>query len=297
MRKKLTLCMYLLIGLLQCGCSREHMTAEFSEKESCNPDDIDVEEKGQLHDIEVSEEVSAHEYRSNPFGVMEEDKERTRFGVYFLYGEEKEKVQEKWNTICELDDVEQAQMVTNCEGTISINCSDINPEYFKYCISLNSECEQIYKKYGMPVRTHVYAVDGIDKTALCMYRRVEASQYEGWDREEWTFYAEENSEFQIEYIDKLGDVQNHSIVIEEILDIPPWYLDYEWTNTECIILMPEDKYAGIFGEDISGKNIRGLFGSESFYIKSREGKREKLEKEVERTGIDCTSNRGYLKEE
>ena len=212
------------------------MTADFSENESANSHELEVVEREQLQQIEVEEETLVHEYRSNPFGVLEEDKERTRFGVFFLYGEEKKSIQKKWNLICDMDDVEQAQMVTNLEGTISINSSDINPDYFKYCIGLNPECEQMYKKDGMPVRAHVYAVDGIDKVALCMFRRTENSQYEGWNRGEWTFYAEERgivgAAASAVLLERLLKLLSGATKIKFVL---PW--DYMWIGLCCVVVV------------------------------------------------------------
>lgn len=296
MKKHFSILLCILLCTVLGGCTRQPMTAEYSEEENT----IDY---GELHgedsgEVQMAEGTTAHEYRSNPFGETDPMDVCNRFKVYFDSNEPKEDIEKKWDSICNLPSVSRTELVTNTEGRFFVKLEDVNPSFIEFIVDDgDTERMERLKEKGKEIRAHIYATDDVEQVTMCMCRMTKECAEKEWNSEQWSFYIEENDEIELLFSDWLGEEQVRKIKVEKIEDTLPWYLNWGFSNYDCNLLIPEKEYREWFGEDHNGKNIRGLFGCEFFYAQSVDGMKDELEKDLRKIGVHELSNAGFLKEE
>lgn len=181
-----------------------------------------------------------------------------RFKVYFDSNEPKEDVEKKWDSICNLSSVSRTELVTNTEGRFFVNLEDVNPSFVEFYVDGEADIMERLKEKGKEIRAHIYATDDVEQVTMCVCRMTKECAEKEWNSEQWSFYIEENDEIELLFSDWLGDEQVRKIKVEKIADRLPWYLNWEFSNYDCNLLIPEKEYREWFGEDHNGKNIRGL---------------------------------------
>lgn len=292
----------ILALLMLCGCGREHITVEYSEKDNITDDagnDNNVSEKtdmGEDRDSSQGAKNDNGEYRINKYGIIEPEDECTRFIVYFPYTDSKNDRMEKWSSICNLSGVERTELLTGTEASFCVKPDNINPKYYDYYVDGDEEIKKTIDERGLYIRAHIYTANDVEGVTLFMCRKAQESLKDGWNVEEWPFRIEKNEQLELEYVDWLGDDKKHVITVDNISDRAAWYLDYERDNTTCNILMSNELYKEIFGEDHDGKNIDGLYGHESFIVQSSTNMKDAVKEAIMDNGAEEISN-SFFKEE
>lgn len=299
MKKTFFLLLCISIVLMLSGCERESMTAEYAEEtEDVNgesEDDIEDEYEDDFQDMEDSS--SNYVFRDNYFREIEPDEIRTRFQVCFPRYTSKEEKEDIWKEICNYPEVKRTQVATETVGQIFMDINKIHPDYYKLYVEDADEA-MIQSRGFIDFMVYIFTSSDVKENILSMRHDIKDNPMGLWLKEKWPIYVEEQDELEIRYSDEKGEIQTYKITIEKISDDIPWYLDYQWSSDVCILLVPEDTYKEIFGMDEDGENMSTLFGHETYYIDSKKGERENLEKKVSAlTGDYDMGSSGYLMEE
>lgn len=277
------------------GCARERITVE--KQETLDEEAEEAEQAEQAVRAVSTSTVEAHEYMENKIRDLEPEEECTRIECYFPYDEKTDSKEGKWEKIAALPEVERAVVVTEGLGRVLIPLEKVNPDYYEYYIKGGADETLIQKKGWMEFRVHFYACPDIKAIQLGCFHASKQWQEKGdWRKEVWPLYIEEGESLELLYNrDDEEEECSREITIEKVSDEIPWYLDFSWTNSACIITMPEDVYKELMGQDKTGVNLSGLTGNERYYLECKSGQREKVEQKVKELGIKEVSNPGYLK--
>ena len=299
MKKTFFLLLCISIVLMLSGCERESMTAEYVEEtEDVNGElEDDIEDQYEDDSQDLEDTSSNYEFRDNHFREIEPDEIRTRFQAYFPPDTFKEERESIWNEICSCPEVKRTQVVTETTGQLLMDINKVHPDYYQ--LRLEDADENVIKSRGfIDFMIFIYTTSDVKENILSMRHDIKDNPMGLLLKEKWPIYVEEQDKLEIRYTDQLGKSQTHNITVEKISDDIPWYLDYQWTSDVCVLLLPENRYKEIFGMDEDGENMSALFGYETYYIDSKKGERENLEKKViELTGCSDIGSCGYLMEE
>ena len=301
MKKLSGLVFGILIALVLCSCSRERIAIEEKadktddSTEWISEDNTEDSEKEEYH-ASNNEEEAPVKFRTNLYGEIDPPEECSKLYVAFNKAESKETVARKWNDICNLPGIKRTKVVTGNGGTFFAEMNKVNPSYLEYYVDGDEEIRKFVEENGLEFSVTLYASDDADEITMCMWRNtIEACH---WKVEEWPFYIEENDVINLRYNDWLGDLQYRDITIQKIISTPPWYLNRPFDNTKCMIIIPDEQYREMFGEDHYNNKIRGLEGGlEWFYVQCEEGKTDEVRKKIEQMGVYEVGNVGFFKED
>lgn len=290
--KRIYTCAVVMALILLSACSRERITLEYAET-----DYEQGKEEWQDNDENNGNSISSDlKFMKNPFYELENEQENTIYQAYFETEDLADKRKEIWDGICSLPGVERVQTTTVYSGNLRINLKNIHPEYYKRTVN-NGYDENLLNERGyLDIRVYVYTSPDIEKNTLSMFHRAK-EESDWWDIEEWPLYVEENTDVELIYADASAGSITSTVTIESITEQLPWYLNYSWSNNEAVLLLKEEEYSKIYGEDRDGRNISNLFGFERYYVDCKQGCQEEIEKKMLEFGTAEVSRAGYLKVE
>ena len=294
--KSISIIMYLCFftTVFLAGCARERITVE--QPETSAEEEAGEEAANEVHAVSTST-VEVHDYMENKFRELESEAECTRIECFFPFDEEAASKEKKWEEISSLPEVEKAVIVTEGLGTTHIPLDKVNPDYYEYLVKQGSE-EALIQQYGyVEFNVHFYTSSEMKQNTLGCWHQVKNRVKEsgGWFQPVWPFYIEKGESIELLYNDRNEVNHSKDLVIDKVSDEIPWYLDFAWPNTECILMLTNDKFEELMGKDEKGVNLSSLAGNERYYLTCKRGQRKKLEEKVKKLGIKEVSNPGYLK--